>query len=586
MYTSIKINTGNTPIGKDIGVKIPSTLGYLEKGKKYTLQFKCRSLVNNNTLDRIKVGGQLLESININDFKDVKIKENITAKLCYISFISDKDINYPSIEIARLRTNNDSVNTDILEITDIQLNFGNMTNYSPSTGDFLLLKSSLETKIKQLSENIILSANKEDVDQLSGKIKKALAQIQVQAGQIDLKVEKDGLMSELNLLSNAFFINAYETVIKGAFTTYDHTQGANQRYVGINYGKISGYSDATVGKPRFSLGFVDPALNIPYIAFSDDTAGQPCERGRLMMRADSIGQGRIDFERLINNEVKSSRIIFPQDGSVYFQTDNWGNLNHPFVFEGNISTENISSGNITCANIYFRGNDAIHIGSSDYSAYSVHTNRLQSTNFNLSLWAGKGTWGSMQLTEDGYFRPSQNNGYSIGSTNQRISTIYLTNSPSVSSDSRAKTDIHYLDEPTEGINVIDNETPRVERNMNITTKDMYDFVKDDLRLASYRYNTNLERGITTTDYGFIAQDILCTRVGSEIVQLTDKNDLDSELSYNQGNYISVIAGALQEEIKFRDNQIEVLEKENKNLKSRLDNIEKILSIIESRCING
>ena len=75
------------------------------------------------------------------------------------------------------------------------------------------------------------------------------------------------------------------------------------------------------------------------------------------------------------------------------------------------------------------------------------------------------------------------------------------------------------------------------------------------------------------------------KVGSNIVQLADKKDLNSELSYDQGNYISVIAGALQEEIKVRDNQIEALEKENKKLKSRLDNIEKILSIIESRCIN-
>ena len=75
-------------------------------------------------------------------------------------------------------------------------------------------------------------------------------------------------------------------------------------------------------------------------------------------------------------------------------------------------------------------------------------------------------------------------------------------------------------------------------------------------------------------------------VGSNIVQLSDNKDLYSELSYDQGNYISVIAGALQEEIKFRDKQIEALEKENKNLKSRLDNIEKLLSIIESKCING
>ena len=77
---------------------------------------------------------------------------------------------------------------------------------------------------------------------------------------------------------------------------------------------------------------------------------------------------------------------------------------------------------------------------------------------------------------------------------------------------------------------------------------MRDFIKDDLQLASYRYNNNIDRENTSVDYGFIAQDILYTKVGSEIVQLEDKNDLDSNLSYNQNNYVSTIAGALQEEI--------------------------------------
>ena len=105
---------------------------------------------------------------------------------------------------------------------------------------------------------------------------------------------------------------------------------------------------------------------------------------------------------------------------------------------------------------------------------------------------------------------------------------------------------------------------RVERNMKITTEDMYDFVKDDLKLASYRYNLNLERGNTSTDYGFIAQDILYTKVGSELIQLEDKEDLNSTLSYNQGNYIATLAGALQEAIK----KIEVLESKIKELESK------------------
>ena len=158
-------------------------------------------------------------------------------------------------------------------------------------------------------------------------------------------------------------------------------------------------------------------------------------------------------------------------------------------------------------------------------------------------------------------------------SNNRFSGLYSVNPVNVSSDERLKTDIHYLDEPMPDEPVIISD--RVERNIHITPKDMYDFIRDDLKLASYRYNVNLEKGNTSVDYGFVAQDILYTKVGSEIVQLADKNDLNSELSYNQGNYISVIAGALQQEIIKRDEENKKLKNEIENLKAQ---VEKLLNI--------
>ena len=68
--------------------------------------------------------------------------------------------------------------------------------------------------------------------------------------------------------------------------------------------------------------------------------------------------------------------------------------------------------------------------------------------------------------------------------------------------------------------------------------------------------------------GFIAQDIVDTEVGSKIVT----EDSDGILGYETGNFMAVIAGALQEEIKRR----EELEAKCVDLEERLIKLEKIL----------
>ena len=228
-------------------------------------------------------------------------------------------------------------------------------------------------------------------------------------------------------------------------------------------------------------------------------------------------------------------------------------------------------------------NNSIRIGDKTNSLYKVFSNSYSSSKQEIDITPGVNSYGGITINGSGYMNPTNTGGaYTLGTTQNPFYKLYAVNSTSVTSDKRTKTDIVYLDEQVKPISLGD----RANISTELTTEDFRDFIKNTLRLASYRYNIALEKGDTETNIGFIAQDILFDKVGSNIVQLADKKDLDSELSYNQGNYISVIAGALQEEIKFRDKQIEGLKKENENLKSRLDNIEKILSVIESRCING
>ena len=220
-------------------------------------------------------------------------------------------------------------------------------------------------------------------------------------------------------------------------------------------------------------------------------------------------------------------------------------------------------------------NDSIRIGDKTNSLYKVFSNSYSSSKQEIDITPGVNSYGGIIINGAGYMTPTNTGGaYTLGTTQKPFYKLYAVNSTSVTSDKRLKTDIIYLDENVKPVSLGN----RTNISTELTTEDFRDFIKNTLRLASYRYNIALEKGDTETNIGFIAQDILFDKVGSNIVQLADKKDLNSELSYNQGNYISVIAGALQEEIKFRDNQVEALEKENKNLKSRLDNIEKILGI--------
>ena len=75
---------------------------------------------------------------------------------------------------------------------------------------------------------------------------------------------------------------------------------------------------------------------------------------------------------------------------------------------------------------------------------------------------------------------------------------------------------------------------------------MYEFI-ETLPLVSYSLKEEYDIE-NNKHYGFIIQDIANTKVGKEIIVNSDK---DEYMCYSQTNFISIIAGALQEEIKKR-----------------------------------
>ena len=402
-----------------------------------------------------------------------------------------------------------------------------------------------------------------------------------------MKVSSNNIISSINMSPESIKINTAKLDItgdmdlQGTFKCYKSASNKQSNYLHMTGAMVFGYNDIGGKFPVFASGLWTDE-NLGYFSVGYTRADVSDENGCIWLSPQQGNNGgQLTFSRTINNVARFNSIYFNKDGKVHFNNGIYANPTnddvYPYQFDGGVSVASLRCDNLRTYNIYPRYTGSSDIGSASMRYKDIFADSLSTTNNQLRLGTvtSTGAWetyGALDInSKDGYVYPDKGTGQlSLGTSSMRFHTIYLVNSPNVSSDKRVKTDIHYLDEPVEETNIIDSEVPRVERNMKITTKDMYDFVKDDLKLASYRYNNNLDRNITSVDYGFIAQDILYTKVGSEIVQLADKEDLDSELAYNQSNYISTIAGALQEEIIIRDKQIDDLQNQINKLKEILN----------------
>lgn len=180
------------------------------------------------------------------------------------------------------------------------------------------------------------------------------------------------------------------------------------------------------------------------------------------------------------------------------------------------------------------------------------------------LYLENGSSTSWSMLFLGHASPYSNNGYALGQTSKRWQTAYLVSSPNVSSDINTKENVRYIDD---NVSLLSDDS--------INTSDFLSFIENDLKLARYDYKINQETydefddiakanslQASQNQLGFIAQDVKDTKVGSILIQ----EDIDGLLSYNTGNLTSIIAGALQEEVKQR-----------KNLEQRVKQLEELVN---------
>ena len=142
---------------------------------------------------------------------------------------------------------------------------------------------------------------------------------------------------------------------------------------------------------------------------------------------------------------------------------------------------------------------------------------------------------NISVGEDGYLYPTADAQWALGKRGYRWSNIYTQNVTN-SSDKRLKENIKYI-----------NKSPKDSTDTNITNDDLYNFVKDNLKLATYNYTTynKEEENSNKGKLGFIAQDLLNDAVGKSILNSSNTNEI---LTYDLNNYINTLAGALQKTI--------------------------------------
>ena len=162
-------------------------------------------------------------------------------------------------------------------------------------------------------------------------------------------------------------------------------------------------------------------------------------------------------------------------------------------------------------------------------------------------------------------------GWDVGQGGARFYTVYCNN-VNQSSDKNLKENIVYVDDNTSSFSKMKSKTP------------FKDFLVEDLKIATYRYKREnklseeeLERNPKGTDLeyreednqiGFIAQDVINTDIGSTFVY-----GEEGSMNYSPSGFTTVVAKALQEEIKDRDNQIS-------NLENRINKLEEVIKELQ------
>lgn len=367
---------------------------------------------------------------------------------------------------------------------------------------------------------------------------------------ISSTVRKDGVISSINQSAEAVKVKAKKIELNGAVTIAD-SNGDSVKIDDADYSIMNGSTE----RGFFGLRKLDDDRKIARLAMSHSGLDK-AKNNYFVATAYPATNNPIDSEKsYFDLAYRCQMFTSPTTGV--------GDVsNIRMLGDGNISVAPIK--NFQIRSNYVNGayaGDEEHLiaefgtsSSNYYQRYlSIQTILREGTSNGLLL-AHKNDNGNLaivriiaQMQDDGTvfraFSPLTTGGnIRLGSASYPWYRCYATLAESVTSDRRAKENIEYIEE---------TQNPNTTRSTEYTLEDMYNFVKDDLALATY--NMKDEEKSSGLKYGFIAQDIVNTKIGYNII---DQSNEDDYIGYDTMNYTNALAGALKEAINKIEQQQE------------------------------
>ena len=526
-YTGIRVITRDTVTIGNIAGAITNETVRLQANTEYMLQFKIINYGTNNILNHIVAikdgtSNLITSSLDITKFPVINVftDEGITKqeRLCYIKFVPPADGKY-KFGICRTLKENDTPNKVLYDVREVSCERGIvLQDFKDNSNDLVKFMRKCETYFEQNDKRMLMMAKQEDINTTSAKIDLTSDNILI---EVRKKVSSDNIIASINMSPENIQISANlidmtgKLDLNGTFKCYKDGANKTGHYLYQSGAMHRGYLEGAKN-PTFSSGIWRPdgVNDMGYVSVGWTNSDHIDENGCLWMSPMVGGGAHLIYSKLLSPGVGSvSGITYNKDGSVEYHAALGASspeiIGH--LFDCSVAT----NGYFKSEGLYSSGDVlTLSYGNKPINTYAVH------------------------LQYEGYMYPSGNT--QLGTSTNPWYTLLCRYAPQVVSDARKKKDIHY----------INNNLARTLSN-ELTLDDMYNYVKNDLKLATYQLIDSRSEDKDKIEIGFMIQDIKDTKVGKYIANTKDEDNY----TYDMANRISVLEGALQVAI----NKIEELE---------------------------
>lgn len=161
--------------------------------------------------------------------------------------------------------------------------------------------------------------------------------------------------------------------------------------------------------------------------------------------------------------------------------------------------------------------------------------------------------GGVTLMHNSLDGNGKNLGWSGSKFNQLAAAAVWADSGNVSDISMKENirPISISEVKTASLDIVNENQETLDTSYDISRPEMFDFIKNKLKLYSYNYiqddNCEYTKSSFNNKIGFIANEVAEDKVGKTFI-----GEHEEKLAYNLNNYVFLLTGALQEEIKKRE----------------------------------